>query len=756
MIRIVVSAMILVTASLLEVVPAQTLETRWTKSVAADKSHAEYPRPQFVREKWQNLNGHWQYAIRPREAKQPLADQFDGRILVPFPIESTLSGVKKTVGEENELWYRSTFTIPGDWSKQRVWLHFGAVDWQATVWVNGMKLGEHRGGYDPFSFDITDALKPDGDQELIVNVFDPTDTGTQPRGKQVHRPHGIWYTPTTGIWQTVWLEPVATNSIESLKVDTDVQAKAVTISATSRSSPQHRIRVTVRDQGKLLDSQTRPAQDFQYRIARDDFQLWSPNTPRLYDLQLELLEGDRVVDSVTSYFALRKISLGQDAAGVTRILLNNAFVFQYGPLDQGFWPDGLYTAPSDEAMRYDLEVTKRLGFNMVRKHVKVEPARWYYYCDKLGLLVWQDMPSGDKYIGARDPDIRRTPESTKQFETEWSEIVRDFSHFPSIVMWVPFNEGWGQFDTARIVEFTRKLDPTRLVNSASGWTDRGVGDVHDIHVYPGPGIPPLSRERAAVLGEFGGLGLPLEGHTWQAKNNWGYRSFTTREALNDSYAQLLSRLRLLVGKGLSAAVYTQTTDVEIEVNGFMTYDREILKFDEDRVKELHAKLHLPPPLVTTVVPTARDKSIDWQYTTEKPADGWEQPKFDDSNWKRGPGGFGEPSTPGSVVRTNWKTPDIWLRREVEFPAGSYSELSLFIHHDEDTEVYIDGKQIAKTSGYTTDYVVIPLASSVSKSIQPGPHTIGVHCHQTGGGQYIDVGFVDVKDAAKDTAKGPAK
>ncbi len=750
MVRHIFCAVLMLTVGFTALASAQSLTTRWTKSVTSDKPHPEYPRPQFVRDRWQNLNGPWQYAVRPRDAKQPAVDQFDGQILVPFPIESTLSGVKKSVGENNQLWYRRKFSIPQDWSGQRVWLHFGAVDWHAIVWVNGKQLGEHRGGYDPFSFDVTDALKAEGEQELVVRVWDPIDTGTQPRGKQINRPHGIWYTPTTGIWQTVWLEPVPPSSIKSIHIETDVDTKAVTFAVASANAAKHRLRLTILDGEKTVASHAAAADAFQHRSARADYKLWSPASPQLYDFKLELLDGDKVVDSVTSYFALRKISLGQDAAGVTRIMLNNQFVFQYGPLDQGFWPDGLYTAPSDEALRYDLEVTKKLGFNMVRKHVKVEPARWYYHCDKLGLLVWQDMPSGDKYIGARDPDARRTPESTQQFETEWSEIIRDFGHFPCIVMWVPFNEGWGQFDTARIVEFTRKLDPTRLVNSASGWTDRGVGDVHDIHVYPGPGIPPLSRERAAVLGEFGGLGLPLEGHTWQGKDNWGYRSFTTREALNDSYAQLMSRLRLLVGQGLSAAVYTQTTDVEIEVNGIMTYDRALVKLDEDRVMEAHRKLYLPPPQVTTVVPTAREKAIEWRFTTDKPADGWERADFDDSSWKRGPGGFGEPSTPGSAVRTSWKTPDIWLRREIEIPSGDYSELNLLMHYDEDAEIYLDGKSLAKTTGYTTEYVVIPLAAAVGKSIEPGRHTLAVHCHQTGGGQYIDVGLVDVKEGKDNT------
>lgn len=726
---------------------AQNLNTRWTKSVTAENAHREYPRPQLVRDKWQNLNGHWQYAIRPLAAKQPSADQFDGQILVPFPIESTLSGVKKTVDDGNALWYRRTFSVPKDWSGQHVWMHFGAVDWQSTVWVNGKQVGEHRGGYDPFSFDVTTALKADGEQELVVSVSDPTDSGTQPRGKQIRRPHGIWYTPTTGIWQTVWLEPVPENSIAEIKTETDVDPNSVTFVVSVRELGSRRLRLTILEGNQRIESLTMRPGEARIRSERNDWKLWSPASPNLYDLKVELLDADKVVDSVTSYFAVRKISLGQDAAGVTRVMLNNKFVFQYGPLDQGFWPDGLYTAPSDEALRYDLEVTKRLGFNMVRKHVKVEPARWYYHCDRLGLLVWQDMPSGDKYIRSSDPDVQRSPESSQQFETEWAEIIRDFGHFPCIVMWVPFNEGWGQFDTARIVEFTRKLDPTRLVNNASGWTDRGVGDVHDIHVYPGPGIPPRSPQRALVLGEFGGLGLPLEGHTWQAKNNWGYRSFNSRETLNDSYAQLLTRLRVLVGQGLSAAVYTQTTDVEIEVNGFMTYDREVVKFDETRVKELHRKLHLPPPQVIDVVPSSRDEPMEWRFTTEKPTPGWEQTGFDDSSWKRGPGGFGEPSTPGSVVRTNWKTPDIWLRREIEISSGDYSDFQLLIHHDEDTDVFLDGKPIARTTGYTTSYVVVPFDAGVGKSIKSGRHTLAVHCHQTGGGQYIDVGLVDVREVA---------
>ncbi|HEX5105364.1 MAG TPA: glycoside hydrolase family 2 TIM barrel-domain containing protein, partial [Pirellulaceae bacterium] len=383
----------------------------------------------------------------------------------------------------------------------------------------------------------------------------------------------------------------------------------------------------------------------------------------------------------------------------------------------------------------------------------VEPARWYHHCDKLGLLVWQDMPSGDKHAPWRPTgehngeEIQRSKESAENFKNEWSEIVKDLSHFPCIVVWVPFNEAWGQFDTAGITKFTQELDPTRLVNCASGGNDFPVGHIVDLHRYPGPTIPKLEVSRAAVLGEYGGLGLPLEGHTWQDKNNWGYRSFKTREELNSAYEQLLFKLRPLIGQGLAAGIYTQTTDVEIEVNGFMTYDREVIKFDAERVAELHQKLHQPPPKEVVVVPTSRDEPQTWRYTTAKPAEGWERPDFDDASWKEGQGGFGEPTTPGSKVRTEWKTADIWLRRSVELPGNKLDGLALLIHHDEDTEVYLNGKQIAAVKGFVTDYTLVPLnEKTLAATLQDGANTLAVHCHQTGGGQYIDVGFVRLIEA----------
>jgi hypothetical protein len=470
--------------------------------------------------------------------------------------------------------------------------------------------------------------------------------------------------------------------------------------------------------------------------------------------------GKPPLDHIRSYVGMRKISLGKDDAGVTRVMLNNKFLFQYGPLDQGFWPDGLYTAPTDEALKFDIEQTKKLGFNMARKHVKVEPDRWYYWCDKLGLLVWQDMPSGDKYISGNQPDVTRSRESDENYVREWKAIIDARRNHPSIVMWVPFNEGWGQYDTARIVQLTKEYDPTRLVNSASGWTDRGVGDVLDLHIYPGPTPNGNQRRqieeakqqgRAIVLGEFGGLGLPVEGHTWLQKGNWGYRSFTDPKALTEAYVGLLTKLHPLIGAatGYSAAVYTQTTDVEVEVNGLMTYDRAVVKMDESAIAAAAHKLHDPPPPPAefrTLVPDSREQAQTWSYTTEKPADGWEKPGFDAAGWKNGPGGFGTQGTPGATVRTEWNTPDIWIRRDFDLPpdAAALKDPHLVIHHDEDADVYVNGVPAARLSGYTSTYEEVALPVDARAALRPGKNTIAVHVKQTAGGQYIDLGIAEVK------------
>jgi hypothetical protein len=725
---------------------AGPLMTRWAKDVTPNKVLPEYPRPQMVREKWQNLNGLWQYSLNGPSQWQT------NKILVPFPVESALSGVMKRA---DRIWYRRNFAIPADWKGQRVLLHFGAVDWEAKVTVNGKLVGEHRGGFDAFSFDITEALKPAGEQEVTVAVWDPTSDGPQPRGKQVTRPSGIDYTPTTGIWQTVWLEPVPAARIAGFKVVPDVDLKRVKVGVdvVGGTKRHHLVVRALWDRTGNPKRREFASESFVHSpqlTATHDLpivnpRLWSPESPFLYDLRLELKDGDKVIDVVDGYFAMRSVSLGKDDRGITRLMLNGKPYFQAGPLDQGFWPDGLYTAPTDEALRYDIEITKKLGYNMTRKHVKIEPARWYYWCDKLGLVVWQDMPSGERSVPQGKPDMVRSRESAEIYEREWKAIMDQLHNYPCIVMWVPFNEGWGQFDTKRITEWTKKHDPSRLVDCASGWNDHaGVGDVHDIHVYPGPGSPQPESKRAAVLGEFGGLGLSIKGHLWDAKT-WSYRGVADSADLTRRYERMLRHVYELRDKpGLSAAVYTQITDVETEANGLLTYDRAVIKVDVNRVSAANRGDFSKVPAVTVVVPTSQQKGLTWRYTSEKPGDDWFKPDFDAGAWKDGPGGFGTKGTPGGVVRTIWKTSDIWLRRTIQLPKGSVDGLQLLLHHDEDAEVYLNGVLAAKVTGFVTDYEEVPIAPAALKALRPGTNTIAIHCKQTGGGQYIDAGLVRVK------------
>ncbi len=588
---------------------AGPLLTPWARDVKPSKVLPEYPRPQFVREEWQNLNGLWNYAITDKAAARP--QQWGGKILVPFPVQSALSGVMTNVSDSQRLWYSRTFTVPRGWRGQRVLLHFGAVDWEAAVWVNGKEIGKHSGGYDEFSFDITDALNAKGENELIVSAWDPTDAGPQPRGKQVRKPEGIWYTPVSGIWQTVWLEPVAPSRIDSVRITPDLDSGSVSVVVNGiTSATDMPVEVSVYDGKKQITrsgqvmTHRRPPGAVQgvFKLAVPKAKLWSPESPFLYDVRVTVLgPKGKPVDEVKSYFGMRKISMVRDAQGRLRMQLNNTNYFQIGPLDQGWWPDGLYTAPTDEALRYDIEMTKKLGFNLARKHVKVESERWYYWCDKLGLLVWQDMPSGDKSAEWRGPsgvdgkEMQRTSESTAIYERELKAMLAARHNHPSIVVWVPFNEGWGQFDTARILGLTKKLDPSRLVDGASGGNHFPAGDIIDHHQYPGPGAPAPVTDRAMVLGEFGGLGLPLKGHTWQSDKNWGYRSFTNSSDLTDAYVALLKKLHGTIEiSGLSAAIYTQTTDVEGEVNGLMTYDRKVVKMDAKAVAEANKAVWTTP------------------------------------------------------------------------------------------------------------------------------------------------------------------
>jgi beta-galactosidase/beta-glucuronidase len=578
----------------------------WASEVNPANPLPEYPRPHMVRGNWQNLNGLWQYAILPKAQQATLPTAFSGNILVPFAVESALSGVGQTVGKDSVLWYKRTISVPAKLRQQNVLLHFGAVDWQCDVYVNGQKAGSHKGGYDPFYFDITTLLKPGTQQEIAISVWDPTDAGPQPRGKQVNKPEAIWYTPVTGIWQTVWLEGVPKTYITATRHTPDIDRKTLTVTAAIQNSqPNDQLRITAFDgKSKVAEQVVKAGTQAGLTIANP--KLWTPANPFLYDLKVAVLRNGRVIDEVSSYFAMRKISMAPDANGVQRMLLNNEFVFQYGPLDQGWWPDGLYTAPTEKALLFDIEKTKEMGFNMIRKHVKVEPARWYYHCDRMGMLVWQDMPNGDwggrwenfPGLEGRGEDMERSPESEQIFRKEWTAIMDALYNFPSIVVWVPFNEAWGQFKTVEITQWTMQHDPSRLVNSASGgnFHPSQVGHIMDMHHYPDPLMPRVDlfgAKQIIALGEFGGLGLPIEGHTWQQKDNWGYQTFETKEELVEKYASFVDKLENLIKRGLSAAVYTQTTDVEIETNGLITYDRKVVKFPEARLKQMHQKLYNP-------------------------------------------------------------------------------------------------------------------------------------------------------------------
>jgi len=715
--------------------------TRWAKDVSVTNALPEYPRPMMKRQNWKNLNGLWQYAIRPKsETSGP--EKFDGQVLVPFCIESALSGVKKKVVETDLIWYHRTFNVPRQWAGKRLLLHFGAVDWETTVWVNGRKVGDHRGGYDPFSFDITDMLKASGSQEIVLSVWDPTDKGRQARGKQQIIPEGFMYTPASGIWQTVWVEPVPLSHIRSIRVEPDIDENCVwvTVDAVNTNDAYTvEAKTLLPGQGTIpVVVESRAGQRLRISLRKEpQTRLWSPDSPFLYDLQVTLKDRTgKTIDTINSYFGMRKISIGKDERGINRIMFNNKPLFQYGPLDQGWWPDGLYTAPTDEALRYDIETTKRLGFNMVRKHVKFEPQRFYYWCDKLGILVWQDMPSGG---GSSD-------ERKKQFELELRRMIDASRNHPSIVMWVAFNEGWGQFDAPRLAQWIKQYDPTRLVDHASGWADRGeYGDVRDIHLYPGPGVGPALPNRAMVLGEFGAHGMAVKGNSWGDDSRWSKYGPRETARLTKAYLRTIRALRPMIYMGLSGAVYTQITDIENELNGLMTYDRELLKLDARQMTAANIELYDPPPVVKTMLATSQQTPQTWRYTTTKPGKDWYRPGYDDSVWKTGPAGFGQYDVPTSIVppRTKWTSSDIWIRRSFDLSDTDLVSPHFLIHHDEDAEVYVNGQLAVKLPRHNAFYTLVPLDKKTVRLLKTKANCMAVHCRNTNRPQYIDVGIVDV-------------
>jgi hypothetical protein len=747
------------------------LMTRWAKEVTPQNALIEYPRPQMVRANWQNLNGLWDYAIADKNAPQPA---FGGQILVPYPVESALSGVMKAFKPDQRLWYRRTFTVPAAWNRQRVLLHFGAVDWESKVFVNGQSIGSHRGGYDEFSFDITSRLKSGAPNEIVVAVTDPSDESWQLRGKQVLFPQGAAYTATSGIWQTVWLEPVPQSSIEKLKIVPDLKNGALKLTVNGRTPPRKtRVEIAVADGQKTVatasgvsggelsppvlenlawykSTSVKTVADLE--IPLPNAHLWTSDDPFLYDLTVTLKdESGQVLDSVKSYFGMRDVAVGHDQNGNTRLMFNGKPIVLAGALDQGFWPDGIYTAPTDAALKFDVEAAKRLGLNAIRKHIKIEPARYYYWCDKLGLLVLQDMPAG--YAGDPFTDAVTNPEGALQNESEMRTLIQQNWNHPSIIMWIMYNEGWGQHDTLETARWAKQLDPSRLIDEASGFSHHGGGDVYDIH----GGIPPKMLGQIGIVTETMGNGLAVPGHAWpgatwaqgtydpktggegdtknglypldEASKNW----FTRRTS---SFYRALWATHEQTGN--TGDFKVQLYDLEIETNGFMSYDRAVWKVDPEIVARAARGEGLNTK-VKFLIPTSSEKQTVWRYTLDKPAANWVDAQFDDSKWKTGLSAFGG-AVGGGKSGTDWTSNDIWLRQSFRLDGAPKTPMIRMVH-DEDIEVYLNGVLAVREGGYTPTLDDYQIAPATLKTLKVGQNTIAVHVHQMVGGQGVDVGLV---------------
>ena len=724
------------------------LMTHWAALVDTNAPLPEYPRPQMVRSNWLNLNGVWQFQPGATNDVVPTGQTLASQILVPYPMESAISGIMQY---SEFSWYRRTFTVPSDWAGKHVILHLDAVDWQATVYVNGTQVGLHKGGYDPFSYDITSYLNG-GTNELIVNVYSPVDNGSEPRGKQTLYPGGIMYTSSSGLWQPAWLEPVDASGISSLHLVPDVDDSRLQLTVSGYATNGVTVLATVLSNGVALNTVTgAPQTALNIPIASPI--LWSPENPFLYGLQVSTIHGGVTNDSVTSYFGMRKISV-QTVNGVPELYLNNQLYFQMGPLDQGFWPDGIYTAPTDDALKYDLQMEKALGFNAVRKHIKVERQRWYYWADTLGLVIWQDMPTCNSYTGNSSPPAV----DPLDFIAELSAMVTNHWNSPCIVMWDIFNEGQGeegsgdgagQTNTAYLVSLVQTLDSSRLVNQASGGNYYGVGDVLDYHSYPDPGDP-LSSTQAAVDGEFGGIAWHLTGHLWNASEaGSGYllaSSLDNFASLYEGYIGEAIGDKSLSSGGLNAAIYTQITDVENECNGLLSYDR-LLKPNLDRIYAANLKAITAHSTSTAVVPTSQTTPQVWQYTTNTPASNWYATNFDASGWSTGDAGFGT-TDPNVTPNTAWTTDGyIYLRRTFNPGALTQQQINNLVfstYHDENVAIYLNGVLAASASGYSTAYISLALNSAGQAAIIPNAtNYLAVSCYQSTGGQFIDVGLSDM-------------
>ncbi len=771
------------------------LMTPWGETVTPENAWREYPRPQLVRDNynkwmWQNLNGLWDYAITPRGSGIP--EKWDGKILVPYPVESALSGVKRLLKPDEEIWYRRTFkggvvgsdSDPG-LSRERLLLHFGAVDFRTQVFLNGVEVTAepHEGGILPFTLDVTDYVKPfmpsspsskwppdyDSDpdnNELVVCVWDPTDEGMQATGKQSLNPNGCFYSRVSGIWQTVWLERVPRMYIESYHVVTDIDRERVAVTVkTNGNAPNAKLAIRV-TQGerpgrpslphhlppRLGSGETVIAETVVTDWSRPvvlpipNPALWSPETPNLYTLTFDLT-SDIGHDNVKGYFGMRKIEWKPDELGVPRFYLNNKKYFMYGTLDQGWWPDGLLTPPSEQAMRADIRFLKDAGFNMHRKHIKVEPLSYYALCDTMGILVWQDMPSGPGNTDDRYTMYRR----------DLKEMVDLLRGCPSVVMWIPYNESWGQpgaEKTNMTLNWLKKYDPTRLVDGPSGWNDYGVGDARDMHHYPEAAMFPVMKDRVSVLGEFGGLGLDVPGHLWE-KEHWGYVHDDSADAFKARYREQMKKLAVLASEGLAAAVYTQTTDVERETNGLLTYDRIVVKYPADELAKLHNELYKAAEVThlrvdVPLAPDSRAAETCWRSTETAPAEDWTAADFDDSAWTESAGAFGNDRILEDFRDlkrgTKWESEDIWLRREFtigEDPAPFF-ELVLTMFYDEDPEIWLNGVKIADRQGYNTRYETFVLPEEACRALKQDRNVLAVHVRNAEGGAFFDIGLKAVK------------
>ena len=694
--------------------------TNWANDVTPENVWKEYPRPQMVRTDWLNLNGLWDFEITDRDTNK-IAINYARKILVPFCVESALSGIKETITGKQQMMYRRFFTIPSKWHQKKLLLHFEAVDYETKLWVDGKYVGMHKGGYDHFQFDITGFLSDTEKHEIKLVVWDPTNEGSQPIGKQALPAirNVTKYTATSGIWQTVWLEPINDVAIESIKIIPNIDNATISLQTKIVGATQGaRIKIQAFDQGKEIASSIAAIGE-PISLQLNQPKLWSPTNPFLYDFKLSLINDGKVVDEVSSYFGMRKISMGRDQEGYMRILLNNEIIYQLGPLDQGYWPDGLLTPASDQALRYDIAYLKKIGANMDRMHMKVQPERWYYHCDQLGILVWQDMVSPTKFIDTK------SNLNSSDFELEHNITVDQLYNHPSIIQWVLFNESWGQYDTERLTAALKVKDPTRLVINASGWHDKKVGDIRDFHdytIHPAVALVNKNDDRAMVLGETGGIDLLIPGHLWtpdlkggtKIKTDWSIDFkkgiVKSSDELIEKYKILLDDLFQLKKYGLNAVVYTQISDVEDEISGWMTYDRKVSKLPETTFAALHQQFFKPTLTGKFILPLSMNEPQQWNYSFTAPSNDWIK-NLMLSDFKTGMAPFGIESNNAHKVNTTWNTNSLFLNKEFTLTALP-SKLSLVACNTGITDVYINGAYVMQFNNFLKNDPEVKISETI--------------------------------------------